>query len=69
MKAATMAATTAKMKVAVDCNGSDNCSGGGREKDYCSELATAIAAFKSGRKLRFARLCYMFRKCEDWPCH
>ena len=65
MKAATTAATTAKMKVAMDCNGSDNCSGGGREKDYCSGNSDSASRIQKRKKLCFARLCYKFRKCSD----
>ena len=53
MKAATTAATTAKMPVAMDGDGSDNCSDGGREKDYCSDSSDSDSRIQKRKKIAF----------------
>ena len=62
MKAATTTATTAKMKVAMAATIAATAA---EKKIIVLTAVAATAALKSGRKLRFARLCYKFRKCAD----
>ena len=68
-KAATTAVKTAKMKIAMDGDGSDNCSDGGREKNYCSGSSDSDSRIKKRKKIAFCSALLQVPEVRRLSCH